>query len=1099
MGDSGTGLKSQFGVGDPQNPAQNTPNAKDAGSDKQAQDFQAAFQQEQGVINGHLQYTAVNAEATRHDPLAARRDALYTAFQAALAKIDRKDTAKAQGDIDKVLADARALAGEVAAFRQQAEKAKSDWDSRQGKYDEAVHHVEELEAWEDAKAPALRGLVDGIRNQVNLRQYAQACNTIDQLLPKLDPIYEEYLRQREAKPQYEQQLAEQSARLDPLKAAERPSQPMTAKAAEAEPALQEAKGKAETKDFVAGLDCLGKFKGLVDELDTLTHDPQRQQYLADSQAEGQTCEAQPEPAFKTLDADWSAIEQASAQAQPLADNGDYAAANQALADGKAKRAEFQQRHDELVQQKQAYEDTLTQVQPRLQAASLSEPQYAKLQPMQQDMVSVQTQMESAAQAEDFAQALTLVQDLSTKLDALEQAKLEIDQKKQEYEAALAAVQPRLQAASTSEPQYAKLAPMQQEIAPVQSEMEAAAQAGDYDKANQSVQDLGAKLDAFEAAKAEIDQKKQEYEAALAAVQPRLQAASTSEPQYAKLAPMQQDLALVRHAMEAAAQAGDYDKANQCLQDLGAKLDAFDAAKAEIDQKKQEYEAALAAVQPRLQAASTSEPQYTKLAPMQQDLASAQSEVEAAAQAGDYDKAKQSLQDLSVKLDAFEKAKAEIDQKKQEYEAALAPLQPRLQAASVSEAQYTKLGPMQQELASAQSEMEAAAQAGDYDKANQCLPGIGAKLDAFEKAKAEIDQQKLAYETLRALIEPRITQASKKQYLNLAPKLEEIKKLQGLAGAAAQTGDYAVATQHLNDASVKTDAYVAAADKEVEPPIMGDTQNARADAVMKKLPEADQKEVKALLDSAKSEAEKQYLLKGVAAGHPVAELKAFAKKIEGKDETWMRDHLSVTGSSTGSGVKQQWHDSCNATAAQAVKAQMDPLYALKLHEENPDLDKADNTDGTKMNPKLAAEQKSGLESDYKGGVAGGTKGLAKPRVSSDGSGRWADDLLNNQSDTTGISYKTQLDPPVGDAIKLIDSGVGKGQPVPIVIGKMAGNYQHYVVVTGMTKGPPKQYTIHNPWDGSTVVRTEAQISSGAMNLAGGNQITAIENPSAKEVK
>lgn len=303
---------------------------------------------------------------------------------------------------------------------------------------------------------------------------------------------------------------------------------------------------------------------------------------------------------------------------------------------------------------------------------------------------------------------------------------------------------------------------------------------------------------------------------------------------------------------------------------------------------------------------------------------------------------------------------------------------------------------------------------------------------------------------------------------------------------------------MNDASAKTDAYVTACDKEVEPPILGDTQNARADAVMKKLPEADQKEVKALMDSTKSEAEKQYLLKGVAAGHTVAELKEFAKKVNGKDEKWMRDNLSVTGSSTGTGVKQQWHDSCNATAAQAVKAQMDPLYALKLHEENPELDQANDADGTKKNPKLAAEQKSGLESDYKGAVAGGGKGVAKPRAGA-GTGRWADDLLNNQSDTTGISYKTQLDPPIGDAMKLIDSGVGKGQPVPIVIGNSAQNYQHYVVVTGMTKGPPKQYTIHNPWDGSTVVRTEAQFSGGALNLAGGSQITAIENPSAKEVK
>ena len=506
MGNGNTGLKGQFGVGDPKTSGQDTADAKDTGSDKQAQDFQAAFQQEQGLINGHLQYTAVNAEASRHDPLAARRDAMFGAFQSALAKIDRKDASKAQAGIDKVLADARALSGEAAAFRQQAEKAKVDWDSRQGKYDEAVHQVEELEAWEDAKAPALRGLVDGIRKQVNLRQYAQSTTTLDQLLPKLKTIYEEYLRQKEAKPQYEQQVAEQSARLEPLKAAERPSQPMTAKAGEADAALQEAPGKADAKNYVAGLEGLAKAKALLDELDTLTNDPQRQQYLADTQDAQQTSEPQPEPAFKTLEADWTAISEGGTQAEPLAESGDYTGANQALADSKAKRAEFQRKHDELVQHKKSYEDALAQLQPRLQAAA-SGPQYAKLQPLQAGLASSQTQMESAAQTEDFGQALTQVQELTTKLEAYEKAKTEIDQKKQAYETAIAALQPRLDAVSVSDPAYAKIEPQLQEITQARTTMEASAQAGDYVQANTQLQDLTAKVDAYERAKAEIDKQK----------------------------------------------------------------------------------------------------------------------------------------------------------------------------------------------------------------------------------------------------------------------------------------------------------------------------------------------------------------------------------------------------------------------------------------------------------------------------------------------------------------------------------------------------------------------------------------------------------------
>src|SRR5262249_19261139 len=182
---NGKGLKDQGGVKDP---------AK-AGSDRQAQQFQAAFQKEIGAVNGHLQYTSANAEADKHAPLEQRRDALYPAFQAALAKIDRTDPSKAQAAIDQVLGDGKALCAEAAALHKAAAKALADWKGRQAKYDAAVHQVEELEAWEDPKAPPLRGLVDGIREQTNKRAYAQACQVLDELVPKLKPIYDEYVKQ----------------------------------------------------------------------------------------------------------------------------------------------------------------------------------------------------------------------------------------------------------------------------------------------------------------------------------------------------------------------------------------------------------------------------------------------------------------------------------------------------------------------------------------------------------------------------------------------------------------------------------------------------------------------------------------------------------------------------------------------------------------------------------------------------------------------------------------------------------------------------------------------------------------------------------------
>ncbi len=199
----GAGLKGQWGVGDP---------AK-AGSDQQSQQFQAAFQSEINAIGGHLEYTAANAEPARHQPLATRRDGLYPAFQGALKQVDPANPSKAQGAIAKVLGDAKALNAEAAKLHTETEKAKTDWDTRQPKFDEAVKHVEELEAWEDPKAKPLRTLVDGIRKQVNDRKYAPASKTLDELLPKLQPIYDAYVTQKQAKEKYEAQLKQLEPKL----------------------------------------------------------------------------------------------------------------------------------------------------------------------------------------------------------------------------------------------------------------------------------------------------------------------------------------------------------------------------------------------------------------------------------------------------------------------------------------------------------------------------------------------------------------------------------------------------------------------------------------------------------------------------------------------------------------------------------------------------------------------------------------------------------------------------------------------------------------------------------------------------------------------
>ena len=291
-----------------------------------------------------------------------------------------------------------------------------------------------------------------------------------------------------------------------------------------------------------------------------------------------------------------------------------------------------------------------------------------------------------------------------------------------------------------------------------------------------------------------------------------------------------------------------------------------------------------------------------------------------------------------------------------------------------------------------------------------------------------------------------------------------------------------------------------------PPSVGPVQQKRADAAKAKLSPDDQTKYQTLLDGAKSEKEKVYFAKGLASGHSVAELQGFQAKIAGKDEKWMQDNLSLTGDSNGKGVKQQWMMSCNATTAEAVRGELDPLYALKMHEDNPNLTQRDNDDGAKLNPNLAADQKALLETDDGTGYKGKALSVNKD---TEHKGRWNTDLLNNVKDSTGVEYKNTK---IGDGGLTVDQAVDdikanaeKKIPVPIVVGASTSNFAHYVLVTATDAGPPRTFTIHDPATGTTVTRSEDDLKGGKIDIGsdtkGGGymKLSAYEKPTPVEVK
>ncbi len=220
---------------------------------------------------------------------------------------------------------------------------------------------------------------------------------------------------------------------------------------------------------------------------------------------------------------------------------------------------------------------------------------------------------------------------------------------------------------------------------------------------------------------------------------------------------------------------------------------------------EQYEPARKALDPRLAAAAAS--RFAKLEPMQQAFGPAASEMDNAASAKDFVHALQLETDLAGKVAEYETALDNLQKQKQAFEDAKAATQPKLDQAGQAPP-HKKLEPMRQDLAAGQSQMAAAAQAEDFEPALGMAKDLGAKADACNQAAAELEQQKKAYDEAAARVQPRLADASKSSYRQLAPAQAEIAGLQTAMEGSAGDEDYAAALDQANGLSSKLDAFEA---------------------------------------------------------------------------------------------------------------------------------------------------------------------------------------------------------------------------------------------------------------------------------------------------
>jgi hypothetical protein len=240
----------------------------------------------------------------------------------------------------------------------------------------------------------------------------------------------------------------------------------------------------------------------------------------------------------------------------------------------------------------------------------------------------------------------------------------------------------------------------------------------------------------------------------------------------------------------------------------------------------------------------------------------------------------------------------------------------------------------------------------------------------------------------------------------------------------------------------------------------------------------------LLARAKSPQERAYLLQMLAAGHSLAEVETFDRKIHGHgdDPGWLRDHLTPAFTQSSSGVTETqfdgraWNQSNAPTCVPATTilahARIDPAYALDLttggHPDDPAFDNGDafHQRLTDEQARLYGDGRSFLE-DWAG----------VPGVGDAGKAHLADAELG---DATGGPYELHgLDTPADrrTALPDVETAVDQGIPVQVTVQDANGSHELLVI-----DHDGDRLEVYNPWGYTTWIK-ETDFIDGTMQAAG----------------
>jgi hypothetical protein len=268
------------------------------------------------------------------------------------------------------------------------------------------------------------------------------------------------------------------------------------------------------------------------------------------------------------------------------------------------------------------------------------------------------------------------------------------------------------------------------------------------------------------------------------------------------------------------------------------------------------------------------------------------------------------------------------------------------------------------------------------------------------------------------------------------------------------------------------------------PVLTPAMDQRAAEALSAMSDDDRERMTGLLASAASPEHRAYLLKTLAAGYPVEEVARFDQLIagHGDDPDWLEEHLSALSMDVenpipgkeynafeSAGWEQGNHPTCVAASTVTARAEVDPLYALRLttggHPGDPEFD----------NPAAFANRlRDEQEQVYDGGRTWLQEHFGDGGMTSEQSATVANEEIAAR---TGAEYSNVKlsDVAAREAtVPAIERAVDEGYPVPFFTHEKGETHQ--LMVIGHSG---YQLQVYNPW-GYTYWITQRDFVNGQVD-------------------